>query len=308
VRSRSSVARWSLLGAWLLLGSRAYSQPQPDQQTVLDAMSVAEDVPCISRERLAAHVKMWLGAPHVPASLCIRVGAEGPARTVWFEIQRGDSARRRHFDLLPASCDDAHAVLGLAIALAIDAARLTDSYPALTANSSAPRLSMSAQASVAYELLPGTSLGGQIGLTADWTSWLSLHVDVLSHITRDARLLESRGRFDALLVGGALRACAGGWAQPALHLAVCAGLAAGGIHAWGRGLAPSRADSALWLAARSGLRARLDAGIGLLLDLEVFTNLSPYSYEVDASESSRRLTRRSADAALMLSVGAVFGL
>lgn len=274
-------------------------------QSLGDAVFVAPGASCLQRERLIAHVKMWLGRSQVDADLRVRVSGEAQdPQSVFFDIEQAGETRRRVFSALPRSCDDVHAVLGFALALAIDAARLQREW--LTANPQfTPTLTLGVQASAAYSVLPEAALGVQTNLERSWATWFSTRADLFSLYTWNQRIAGSTGRFDVLLAAASLQACAGGWPDVRLRVGLCAGVALGLVHAWGQDYAPDRAGTALWLAARSGVRFELHTHPLWILDLDVISNIRAPEYRTRGAEG-RDFTRAPDAAGFLLSVGPAF--
>jgi hypothetical protein len=256
----------------------------------------------MEQARVVAHVRMWLGRDRVSADIRVHVhGAPRRPRLLTFEVTRAGVTRQRIFDPRPDNCDEAHAVMGLAIALALDEEHAQQLLR--LAQPKAPRVRrLTVQASAAYAALPGVALGGQLGVELAASAWFSTRVDLLTLYAWRRVIPYSQGRFDALLLGGSLEACAGGFLDSQVRLALCTGPAVGAIHAWGRSYAPNFGATGLWLALRSGLRLEFLLGVRWLLDLEVISGIRSPSFA-----ATRRLgaqLERKADAAgFALSLG-----
>lgn len=271
-------------------------------QSLSAAVSLDPGLRCLERERLLAHVKMWLGSARVHAGLRVRVSQD--AAGAYFDIEQEGTTRRRVFSGLPQSCDDVHAVIGFALALAIDAARLQREW--LAANPAfAPRWLLGAQVSVGYAVLPEAALGFALNAERSWAPWFSSRLDVFSLYSWSQGIAGSAGRFDALLAAAALQVCAGGQPDPRLRTSVCAGAALGFVHAWGDDYARDRAGTALWIAARSGLRFELQTRPAWILDLDVISYIRAPAYRTRAAEG-RELTRRPDSTGFLVSLGPAF--
>jgi len=112
-----------LCGAWLV-GSTPGAEPTAiDTVDIAAALDVRPGATCIEHERLATQVRAWLEAPQIDARLRIAVvGDEESPLRLSFTLRRGEEIIAvRAFDPAPERCTDLHAVVGLAIALAIDA-------------------------------------------------------------------------------------------------------------------------------------------------------------------------------------------
>jgi hypothetical protein len=80
---------------------------------------------CLTSRELVSSACAWLGRSHVDRALSIRVAVGRQGRAADVALPRGEEVLGlRRFDELPAECSDRRALLGLAIALAIDATLL----------------------------------------------------------------------------------------------------------------------------------------------------------------------------------------
>jgi hypothetical protein len=264
-----------------------------------DAVVVEKGAGCLESERLIAHVRMWLDRDRVALDIHVRVYAEAKANVLAFDITRGGTTGTRVFDPSPKSCDDAHAVIGLAIALAIDAERLTE---LLAAPEPARMRLAQLQVSATYAVLPDGALGGQLGTEIGLVSWLSARLDVNAQYAWDETILGSRGRFDAWLLAGSLQACTGGFAHPLLRLALCVGPQLGALHASGKGYAPNASATAAWFGIRSGLRFDAHLGLHWMLDLDVISSIYSPAFHSE-QRAGADLERKPSATGFMLSLG-----
>jgi hypothetical protein len=230
---------------------------------------------CLDKERLVTQVKNWLGDRCAGAGTELRVhGDPNHPSALIFDLVHGDTTSRRVFDPAPSNCDEAHAVLGLAIALALDEDRMEERLREVQPSRTLRRLGL--QLGIGYAVLPKASVGAQLGTELTLWSWLSARVDALVQNARGNTIPGSQGHFDAWLAAGSLQICAGGFLDPRLRLVLCAGPALGAVRARGQGYAPNLSSSGLWLSARSGLRVEARLGLLWLLDVEIISSvLSP---------------------------------
>jgi hypothetical protein len=309
-RKRGVCGRAGIIACALLVASAAAAQGRPApgppaQRSLQQVLTLRAGASCLERDRLLAHVKMWLGGDRVDAAVRVRVqGDPADRRKLWFELERGGQSTRRSFDSAPDSCDDTHAVLGLSIAMAIDAERLRDT---LAPQPAPPRLRLlSLQPSLAYDVLPDVSLGVLLGGELGLLPWLGLRADALAHYSWDDTISGSTGHFDALLAGGSLQVCTGGRPDPKLRIALCVGMASGALHAWGTDYAPSHAETGLWLGVRSGLRFHLTLGIDWLLDVDVMSAIVSPAFTAD--RGATELARQPSSTGFMVSLGPALSL
>jgi hypothetical protein len=93
---------------------------------VEQALEVDPGATCLESGRLAEQVRTWIGVREVDERIVVEVRGDptDPTR-VSFTLRRdGEVIAVRRFDPAPVSCPDLHAVVGLAIALALDATLL----------------------------------------------------------------------------------------------------------------------------------------------------------------------------------------
>jgi hypothetical protein len=238
------------------------------EQPLRGALSLAPGATCLDPGRVEAQVEAWLGRDRIPADVRVDVhGSDRDPRAVEFRIWRGGKPHDRRFDRLPESCDDATAVLGLAIALAIDASVLAGAFapPPVVAP---PKRLVSIEVGTGIEVVPGTSVGASVGVEYGVTEWLSGRVEVGTQFSLDNPIQGTSGVFDAALVDGAPQICAGGEVTPSVRLELCSGAGFGVLHAQGHGFEPSRSATGFWMVAQGGLRLVATAGISWVLDVE----------------------------------------
>lgn len=289
-------ARWLVLLALVsVMGPRPV---RADERTLGDGVTIATDDPCLSRDALLEAVRAWLGRDTIDAQ--IEVLIESSAGTGSVVVLREGAARAtRRFDRLPAACADRRAVLGLAVAIAIDAALLESLAPAVpepepvtdpapTPEATLPDAAASGPA-VAVEL--GARGGLAVGLLRDASALVALDVGVLvggtlrialgaetsSPVTRAL----GGGSVQAMLIAGRLRVCA---VRPdaLIELAGCLGISAGSVLGEGTGYARSFSVAQPWIAGALELEAAwwLDPRVGLHLSGEARVPFTTTGFEV----------------------------
>ncbi len=294
-----ALATWS----WALLVWAA----EPDAvsvptQALTEALVQPADDACLSRD-LAPSVATWLGRERVRAALTVEVRAD--PRTVGFVLRRDEEVRvERTLSPAPVDCADRRAALGLAIAMALDAAVLEALAPSVpepeevvpeepeevepepvgvvvpveAAPTPAPeeidqpeepaerslRLSLDVEGMPVFGVLPRVGFGGEIGVELGWTSWLDARVAAGGAGGLTATLAE--GRVTAWLAYGAVELCPGR-SFGRVRLRGCAGVGAGAMQARGRGFMQSRTVTQPWVAVRTG--AELDVRVSPRVALRV---------------------------------------
>lgn len=238
---------------------------------------------CLDEERLEGHVRAWLHATEVDAGVrvLVRGDAERPDAAE-FRIVRSGVARVRRFDALPSGCEETHAAMGLAIALALDATLL---QRIATLAPPAPRTTLLvAQVGVGYEVLPSFSFGGRFGAEHALLDWLGLGAELGAQYSPHDTIGGTPGTFDALLVSLSVRACMGHPLASGLRLALCAGASGGLVRASGSRYTLSESSNGAWGGPLMGLRLDAVAAIHWLLDAELAVPLWSPSYRVARTE------------------------
>jgi hypothetical protein len=214
----------------------------------------------------------------------VRGDPEDP-RKVEFEVRFGDSHQaERQFDHAPARCADLHAVVGLAIAIALDdtlAIQLTkppptkpeprppaqagpyDLPPAPPPEVAppppplrGPLVIMSAAPLVLINVLPGAVGGADLGFELGFGRRLSSDLRLSGWFVHGNERTLLDGSADMTLPAGALDVCLGSPRGPRVRARLCAGMTAGAIFAFGREFEQNLRTTQPWAAARVG--AELD--------------------------------------------------
>lgn len=277
--------------------------PAPVERPLRGAMTFAAGATCLDAGRLEDQVQAWLGVERVPPDVRLDVrGDERDPRAVAFRISRPGSAHDRRFDRLPESCSDATAIVGLAIALAIDASILPELLPAPAP--AKPGRIVAIEASAGFEVLPGASVGGSVGAEVRLVDWLAGRVDVEAQFSWGNAIDGTSGQFDASLAAAAPQLCSGGAVGP-LRVELCSGAGFGLVHAQGHGFSTSRGSTGPWIVAQGGLRVVFVAGIPWTLDFEGVFPLHVPDFRAESS-SGAALYRSISPAAALLGAGPVF--
>jgi hypothetical protein len=262
----------------------APQQPPQPQQPIIAALSLSAGATCLSADTLAEHVTTWLGRDKIAVSVAIEVRGDTFARNAAVIVVRTPAGLvERPFDEGPTGCSDFHAVLGLAIAMAIDSSVLVGlgyevidtapppvSAPAVDnerppllarrpASAPAPRRArLRALAAVRGGLwvgvVPGVAGGGQLQVELVWRSWFELRLGVLGGY--GGRRALGAGTVDLGLVAGRVDACFG-VQRRRLRPRLCIGPAAGVLQARARGYEAATDIVSPWLAAAAALELRV---------------------------------------------------
>ncbi|GAB5543983.1 MAG: hypothetical protein SangKO_037430 [Sandaracinaceae bacterium] len=245
------------------VASSAAAQDRP----LAEAISVAREGECLTRDGLLPHLRTWLERDAVDARLGVLVEEDG-AGARFVVLHDGEPTAARRFDTLPASCPDRRAVLALAVALAIDAALLeslrpsTEAGPAEDATAPSPpsspaaRLELAAEAQLLIEVLPEVAAGWQVGPRLVIGEVFELAASAWLTSVSGAEL--TPGRVSSQLAGGRLDVCLRR-SLGAVWLRGCGGAAAGVAIGEGRDVSNGREAMVPFV----GLLARLGLGVPL---------------------------------------------
>ena len=256
--------------------------PTPSKRSIAAGLTVTPGATCVAAETLAEHVTTWLGVDTIDADVAIEVRGDPFARNAAVILVRTPAGLiERAFDDGPPACSDLHAVLGLAIAMAIDSSVLVGlgyevidtapppvSAPAVDserppllarrpASAPAPRR-VRALAAVRGGLwlgvVPGIAGGGQLQLELGWRPWFELRLGVLGGY--GGRRMLGAGTVDFGLVAGRADACFG-VQRRRLRPRLCVGPAVGALQAMARGYEAATDFVSPWLAAAAALELRV---------------------------------------------------
>jgi hypothetical protein len=246
--------------------------PTVTEQPLAAAIDVSPGATCLEQGRLQGEVQTWLGRARLRADLHVHVeGDESDPHAIAFRIVIAGQSRERRFDDLPAGCEDATAVVGLAIALAIDvnavAGIVVPAAPAVPPSAPARR-AFAVQAGVGFDVLPDLSLGLAAGLEYGLGAWMSLRLDLMTQFSWSNSIDGAKGVFDVLAAGALPQLCAGGNVTDSVRFELCSGVVAGFLHAQGRDFAVSNAATGPWIAAQGGVRLLFTAGIPWAMDID----------------------------------------
>lgn len=264
-----------------------------DERPLDAAITLSSDDACVARGALIESVESWLRRADVDRDLEIVVEVAGGTASVVVLALREPRAARR-FDHLPSECADRRAVLGLAIAIAIDAAlidRLAERAASSSARAAVAPLSEPPTPShdeggpehgdrapdLALELASEGALA--IGALPDPVARFSVSAALLARggarigvtllATSPASIPVRAGRVDAWIALARVEACVVRL-DPVLELAGCAALGGGAVLAAGRGYSPGYevALPTFSGAARIEATLRVDPALGLSLGVD----------------------------------------
>jgi hypothetical protein len=306
------VSRWVAVLAALATGTacagRAFAQPATVPEVPLGAaIDVTAGATCLDAARLEGQVGTWLGRTSVPAGVRVHVrGDERDPRAVAFAIERHGKAYERRFDQLPEDCADATAVIGLAVALAVDANALRSVLPPPEEASKPRRALLALQVGAGFQVMPAASVGPVVGVEVGLLDWLGARVDAFSQFSWGNSIEGTTGVFDTALAAAVPQLCAGGAASDRVVLELCSGAGFGVLHAQGRGYAVSRSATGSWVVAVGGIRLIAKLGIPWVVDLGAVLPLRVPAFRADTSLGPSYLQPSPAGTVLMVGPGLLF--
>ena len=300
-------AAWAAVCAWGgVAGIAGAEPPAVIDRPLAEAIDVDPGATCLDQVRLAASVQAWLTRDHVSADVRVHlVGDEHDPNAATFRITRSGKTRERRFGALPTGCEEATAVVGLAIALAIDATVMSDMVGPEMSASGPARRTIAVQAMGAFEVLPGGSVGGAVGIEYGLASWLSVRLDLLGLFSWGNHIEGVSGVFDVAVGAAAPQICAGGAVNPGVRFEMCSGVPIGVLRAQGRDFAVSRGATGIWIEASAGVRLLFRAGIPWALDLEGLFPIRAPSFRAEDPSGQEKFRNPSAAGAL-LGIGPAF--
>ena len=308
--------------------------PTPTIRGVQEALKVSPGATCLSAETLVEHVRSWLGGDEVAVGVQIEVtGDEQASDAAVITVHTPAGVIERPFEHGPPGCSDLHAVIGLAIAMAIDAsvlaslgydviegpqpvAQAVDSElpplearrPAAQPTATQPRRArLRAAAALRGGLwlgaLPGIAGGGQLQVELGWRPWFELRAGVLGG--RGGRQPLASGTVELGLVAGRMDACFG-LSRRRLRPRLCVGPAAGVYQALGRGLDEAVTVVDPWVAAALAVELRIAATPVFAVDVTLDALIPFIKPVVQARDKDK--PGMIGDAVTFAPVGVVIGL
>jgi hypothetical protein len=272
----TSCSRWLALGVSIatqiaLLSGRAGAD-QPVRQ-LHEAITVEAGSTCLDAETLVEQVQSWVGGDTVDADVVVDVrGSPDQPRVVDFRMLRsGRVVAVRRFDPGPSRCEQLHAVLGLAIAMALKASLIEElaptvaplpvpaapSLPVLRADG-APSWAIASGALVAVAILPDSAFGVDARVERALTPTFRARLGLLAVLASGEAFSGTTGHFDAWLLAPRLDLCAGMDVTSGVRARGCMGLSAGGLHAQGYGFPSTQSALIRWLAVANELGVTAD--------------------------------------------------
>lgn len=280
------------------------------------ALDVNAGATCIEHERLATQVRAWLEDPRIDSRLRIEVvGDEESPLKLSFTLRRGDEVIAvREFDPAPERCTDLHAVVGLAIALAIDATVLesvgvepretppkpktTDTPPkpprvppkVQRAKPRAWRMRTDLTGVFTYGHPPGVGGGAKLELGFAWREMLELGFGAMAASSGLEPVGDESATFS---VAGGLAQICGGPPWKVVRPRGCVGVIAGAAIAAGRGFMVDQTSHVAWVVIPFGadLRVRLAQRVAFTFGVDGLAAVVRPVFEAVTVEDERVVRR-----------------
>jgi hypothetical protein len=269
-------------------------------RTLSDALVVEPGATCLARETMLEHIRSWREAEQVDERIGILVrGSNSDSRSLSFAVRLGDEVViERGFDDAPANCADLHAVVALAIAIALDDALpaelgivvpeppepveqigagegdlpdFSDGEPEPEPpRRPGPGLALTAAAGAFVGVTPRASFGGLASLDIRPLDHFDIRIGALAtHLPRfELDTPGHDGHVDVTVAAGRLDLC---WGTKPRRVRgrVCAGAAGGATISIGHGYTTGFRRTTPWFAGLAGLDVSVRIAGPLALELRV---------------------------------------
>lgn len=304
------------------------AEPSVTETTVAvaDALSLEPGATCLEHDRLSEQVVTWLERDELDPRLTVVVeGDPIEVRSLRFTLRdRGEVIAERAFAPGPSSCDDLHAVVALAIALAVDATVLEsvgigpavspppsveprldappepEPEPVRAVLEPTPTLDLSPRPSrpwtlrahahglLAINAPPTLGGGAAVGIEASWRDRIDLQLGAMA--TSAAPRAIAEGTLAVTLLAARVDLCAGpqlGRVRPR----GCLGALAGNAVAQGRGFDQDGRVVLPWMAVAAGgdVRIAVHRRVALSLGLEGLLSVVQPVFYVRQESQERQL-------------------
>ncbi|PRQ07781.1 hypothetical protein [Enhygromyxa salina] len=317
-------------------GSEATRAPQiKPSQSLDDALIVEPGVTCLDRATLLVDLRSWRDQDTLDSRVAIRViGSSDDPRALSFIVMVGDEiAVDRGFTPAPDSCVDLHAVVALAVAIALDdtlasSLGIVDPAPAVEqvlpgdgdlpllerkpsgsdspgSTRAGPALGLTVAAAAFVGVTPALSGGGELSFDIRPLPHFDLRLGALAtHLPNHAL---DQGRVGVTVAAGRLDLC-WGTTPSAVRLRACGGVAAGATVAAGHDFSINFRRSLPWLAgiAALDLTLRLVGPLALELRVEGVFPLQRTGIDVRSDTGQLLASQRLAVAGVVVAVGPRF--
>jgi hypothetical protein len=281
-----------LLSFAVFHGRAANAAPRSVRETI----DVHPGVTCLDGATLREQVRSWLDADSVDGDFRVEVeGSDHDARMVSIRLWRRDELiAQRGFAPGPSDCAQMHAVVGLAIALALKVS-LRDEL--LGEPRPPPRTwLLGAAGSFAWEVVPGAAGGAVVWLEKLFPQHFSAQLRLSGLIGGSNEFEQVSGEFTASSIALEAAACALPLSGERVRGQLCVGFEARALRASGSGFATSKETVLDWFSVSNsaGISVRvaprwwLTASAGVVMPLHTvqISVVDPSGRVVDTLQSS----------------------
>lgn len=295
------------------------------QQPVAEALRVQPGASCLEVERLTAVIVTYLRTTDVDARVSVEVVGDdtNPEKISYTVRRRGEVIALRNFEAETTDCEQLHAVVGVSVALAIDATLVLPAEPeppkrtqlppqkpkpprgedaerapqldarpsrATSAGPSPWGAAVVGAAGVSLDAPPRVGGLGHLAVELQWKDYVDLSIGVLG--TRSRPLPLGSGEATFSLVGARADLC-GGFAAGIVRSRGCAGLIAGGALAHGEGFGRNETSRLPWVGAIVGLDLRISATdrVAVELGTDGLAHILRPAFDFLDEDGARRLGR-----------------
>jgi hypothetical protein len=267
------------------LASRPAAAGPPEahsQRPLAEAIQVEPNASCLDHATLLQHLQSWRSEPELDARIAVLVHGGDDPRQIGFEVWVGSTAWiERRFDPAPEQCADRHAVVALAIAIALDDTLaeqlglidpaeppppepepivviqatdderpIDDLEPEQPPVSRRPRLGVTLAAGMFGGLHPQLGAGGSASFDVRPLPHFDLRLSGFASHVPDLRF--SEGTIASTIAAGRFDMCWGTLPRT-VRLRLCGGFAAGALHAKPRGFDRNLPQTLPWLGVLGGI-------------------------------------------------------
>ena len=310
---------------------------------VVEAIAVTPGASCLDRDRLAAVVVSTLRARDVDARIDVEVEGdpEDPLAVAYTVHRRGEVIALRKFAPGPEDCAQLHAVVGVSVALAIDATAVPalepepepkpDPAPVPTApkvqpgkdDERAPRidaeprrraatgspwsLRLALGGGFAMNTPPRYGGYGDLAIEGGWEEYVDLRASVLAAAAVPRST--PAGRTTLSVLGGRLDLC-GGYRWRMLRPRGCLGAVGGAAFGTGQGFQDDRTSRIPWLAIAFGadLRIRVARRVEIELGADGVAHVVRPAFDYIDENGARRAVQEFPRVGLLTGIALVLTL
>jgi hypothetical protein len=261
-------------------------------RSLAEALIVEPGATCLDHATLLADIESWRDSSTIDGRVAIRVrGTDNNPRALEFVVELGgELVVERRFDAAPSDCADLHAVVALAVAIALDGQLAhelgivespgpteqiqagdgdlpRERKPKPTPDRKGPGLAVTAAAGMFAGVTPRLSAGGLLSFDIRPRDHFDLRIGALATHLPGFEL--DSGRVAVTLAAGRFDLC-WGTKPAAVRARVCGGAAGGATVSRGRGFSTNYQQTTPWFAGLLGvdLAAHLIGPLSLELRVE----------------------------------------